>query len=283
MCAHTFIYIFIWSLLCTSHSWASPFFFFEQTSPLMRRQWGPRLRKRMMERCYAAGCKWGASCSARGRGMGASARSEFISFPSFWVSMWLPIIFHISTPVLFHLLGAGFIEKGGCPLRGSPEVNDRSPTFGGLWLGKNGGGSGRLRGGGFLWALEGSNVTFLHVLRPTSSKESLPHPICHHLPPGPSGVSGTQSSWSCWMGTGINLFNCPLSFRGRDPCQHATPLYSVGGIKIVYRCQDNSQCSFKINITNNVQCNVIINATNSFNATSRMQLLPLKWTTLPSI
>ena len=37
--------------------------------------------------------------------------------------------------------------------------------------------------------------------------------------------------WNHW-----NLFNCPFSFRGRDPCWHATPLYSVGGIKRVYKC-----------------------------------------------
>ena len=43
-----------------------------------------------------------------------------------------------------------------------------------LWAKKDGGGSGRIRGGGFLWASEGSNATFLHILSPTS-----PTKVCH--------------------------------------------------------------------------------------------------------
>ena len=99
--------------------------------------------------------------------------------------MWLSIAFHISTPVSFHLLGAGFIEKGGHPVGESPEVRDGSPMFGDLWLRENGSGSGQLRGGGFLWAPEGSNVAFLHLLSPPPHKK-----VCHtpsatisHLPP----------------------------------------------------------------------------------------------------
>ena len=73
-----------------------------------------------------------------------------------------------STPILFHLLGAGFVEKGWCSLGRGPEVGDGSPMLGGLWFRKDGGSSGRLRGGRFSWAPEGSNVAFLHVLSPTS-------------------------------------------------------------------------------------------------------------------
>ena len=53
--------------------------------------------------------------------MGTSVRSEFFFF---WVSMWLSITSYISTPVLFDLLGVGFVEKGGKSLRRGPEVGD---------------------------------------------------------------------------------------------------------------------------------------------------------------
>ena len=101
--------------------------------------------------------------------MGASARSEFLFLSLLLVSMWLSITLYISTPYFFHLLGARFIEEGGHPLGGGPEVRGGSPMLGGLWLRKDGGSSSRLRGGRFLWAPEESNVTFLHVLSPTSS------------------------------------------------------------------------------------------------------------------
>ena len=52
---------------------------------------------------------------------------------------------------------------------GSTEIRNGGTAFRGLWLGEDGSSSGRLRGGGLLWASEGSNVTFLHVLSPTSS------------------------------------------------------------------------------------------------------------------
>ena len=41
-----------------------------------------------------------------------------------WVSMWLSITFYISTPVLFHLLGVGFVEEGRLSMRRGPEVGD---------------------------------------------------------------------------------------------------------------------------------------------------------------
>ena len=83
--------------------------------------------------------------------------------------MWLPTSFHISTPVPFHLLGAGSTEKGRGPMGGRPEIRNGDTAFGGLWLGEDGSSSGRLRGEVFLWASEGSNVTFLCVSSPTSS------------------------------------------------------------------------------------------------------------------
>ena len=83
--------------------------------------------------------------------------------------MWPSTSFHISTPVLFHLLGARSTEKGGCPMGGSPEIRNGGTVFGGLWLGEDGSSGDRLRGGGFLWASEGSNFTFLCVPIPIFS------------------------------------------------------------------------------------------------------------------
>ena len=84
------------------------------------------------------------------------------------------------------------------------------------------------RGRGIVWASEGSSITHLptHIL--TSSQKVSPCPLFHHFPSALSGIQGTWSLSSCRAGTGIYLFNSPFSFRGRDPCWHATPSYSVG-------------------------------------------------------
>ena len=78
----------------------------------------------------AAGCKWGVSCLSGGGGTGASVRSEFILFSLFLVSMWLSTSFFTFLP-LYHLLGVGSTEKGGCPMGGSPEIRDGGTAFGG--------------------------------------------------------------------------------------------------------------------------------------------------------
>ena len=128
-----------------------------------------------------------------------------------------------------HLLGTGLTEESGCSLRGGPEIRGQSSASGVPWARKDGGGGGKIRGGGFLWASEGSNVMFLHILSPTSLQESPLHTICHHLPSTPSGVPRTQSFWSCQTSTRINLCNCSSSSRGRDTSQYATPSYPVEG------------------------------------------------------
>ena len=139
----------------------------------------------------------GASSQARERGMGAFVRSKFL-FPSleflcgFLLLVFFFLIFSLNYPSTFlHLLGAGLVEESGYSLRKVPEVRGQSSAPGDLWARKDEGGSGRIRGGRFLWAAEGSNVTFLLILSPTSPQESPPHTICHHLPSIPSGVPGT--------------------------------------------------------------------------------------------
>ena len=59
--------------------------FLKQMSPLMRRQWGPRLRKRVMWRHCTAGWKWGASHYTQGRGTGTFDQGKS-NLPSFLVS-----------------------------------------------------------------------------------------------------------------------------------------------------------------------------------------------------
>ena len=160
---------------------------------------------------------------------GLLLEASFYFLPlSFYVAFYYLLFFYYPCTFL-HLLGAGLVEESGHSLRRGPEVRDQSPVPGVLWVRKDGGGSGRIRGERFLWASEGSNVTFLHILSPTSPQESLPHTICHHLQSTPSGVPRNESFWSCQTGTGINLCNCSSSSRGRDTGQYATPLYSVGG------------------------------------------------------
>ena len=96
---------------------------------------------------------------------------EVSLFPSLLLGFHVAFYFfsHFYPFYFSHLLGAGSTEKGRCPMEGSPEIRNGGTAFGGLWLGEDGSCGGRLRGGGFLWASEGSNVTFLHVPRPTSS------------------------------------------------------------------------------------------------------------------
>ena len=43
-------------------------------------------------------------------------------------------------------------------------------------------------GEGSIPALEGSHITFPHVLCPTPTQKMLPHPNCHHLLATPSGA-----------------------------------------------------------------------------------------------
>ena len=140
----------------------------------------------------AVGFKWGVPCLSGGGGMGASVGDEFILFsPSFFLCGFLLLFTFLPLYIFFHLSGAWSTEKGWFPKGGGPQIGDGDTALGGQGIGKDGSGSGRFRGRGYLWASEGSNVTFLHIPNPTSSQEDLPHPICHYLPSAPSGVHRT--------------------------------------------------------------------------------------------
>ena len=159
--------------------------------------------------------------------------------------MWLSITCYILNffsfyyPCTFlHLLGAGLVEESRHSLRGGPKIRSWSSVPGVLWTRKDGGGGGRIKGGRFLWASEGSSVTFLHILSPTSPKKVFHTPSATISDSPPQEFQELQSFWSCQTGARINLCNCFSSSRGRDTGQYATPSYSVWGIKRVYRCQD---------------------------------------------
>ena len=134
----------------------------------------------------------GASSQAREGGMRALVRSEFL-FPSleFLCGFLLLAIFFLLPLHFSSSLGTGLTEESGCSSRGGPEIRGQSSASGVLWARKDGGGSGRIRDGGFLWASEGSNIMFLHILSPTSPQESLSHTICHHPSSTPSIVPRT--------------------------------------------------------------------------------------------
>ena len=86
-----------------------------------------------------------------------------------------------------------------------------------------------------LWASEGGWCHTPHIFSPTSPRKLTIS--CPPLSPiHPPGVYRMRSLWSCRTGNGGCLSSCPSSFRRGNPCQHATPLHSVGGIKQVYRC-----------------------------------------------
>ena len=166
-CVHIYVLYSIHIFFCSSHSSVSPLFFLGQMSPPMGRWWGLELRKRRTWRCCIAGCKWGASHTTRGRGTGAPARSEFISFPSFGFLCGFLLLFTFLPLYFFIFQGLDLLDLS--IVGGNPEITNGGAVFGGLWLGEDESGNGRFRDEGFLWASEGSNVTFLHVLSPTSS------------------------------------------------------------------------------------------------------------------
>ena len=141
-----------------------------------------------MWRLCIVGCKWGISHWTRGRGMGDSARSQFISFPSFGFLCGFLLLFTFLPLYFFHFLGAGSTEKGGHPMGGSPEIRNGGTVFGGLWLGEDGSDSGRLRGGGFYGLLRGAMSHSSISTAPPSNKK------VHHTPSATISCLSPQES-----------------------------------------------------------------------------------------
>ena len=132
--SHTYLCI---SLLCTSHSWASPFFSWTDESPDVEAL-GPKTKEdgdlETLRSWMEVG---GFPARPEEEAWGASTRSELL-FPSLLLGFHVAFYYFLffSTPVLFHLSGAGFVVKHGCSLGRGPEVGDGSPMLGGLCLEK---------------------------------------------------------------------------------------------------------------------------------------------------
>ena len=95
----------------------------------------------------------------------------------YFTFLFLSLIFMIS----FIFSGSGFIEK-------SQLTEGRSSATEDWGAGKNWSSSGRIGDGRSPCAPEGSHITFLHILYPTPTQKTLPHPIHHHLETTPSGA-----------------------------------------------------------------------------------------------
>ena len=141
--------------------------FLEQMSPLMRRQWGPKLRKRVMWRHCAAGWKWGVPARLEEEAWGLLIEVNLIYLP-FWYLQWLVGVLPPCSLFIFYFTVTEFTTVGQFTAWRGMAVGGGGSTFGDRGVGEVGGSSGRLRGGRFLWASEGSNVAFLHVLSPTT-------------------------------------------------------------------------------------------------------------------
>ena len=99
----------------------------------------------------------------------------------------------------------------------------------------------RIRGRGFVWALMGSHIMFLHVLHPAPTQIMPPISNHHHLcTPRRASGSYTGSFCSCHgkigVGTRSPLSSCTRGSRGDYSCPYDTPLPTVRGIKRVYKC-----------------------------------------------
>ena len=116
------------------------------------------------------------------------------SFNPFCHCSLLSLIF-VMDPIFF-FLGFGSTKEGQCTEGGGAATGDRG-------AGKDRDGSSRIRGGGFVQALEMSHITFPHVICPVPTQKMPPHPNCHHLEATPSVARGscTQSFHSCVEGS----------------------------------------------------------------------------------
>ena len=106
--------------------------------------------------------------------------------------MWFSTSLYIPTPVFsFIFQGLDLLKRAGSLREEAHRLEVEAQHLETEGLGKMEVAVAGSEAEGFLWASEGSNVTFLHIPSPTSSQENLPHPICHHLPSIPLGIHRT--------------------------------------------------------------------------------------------
>ena len=101
-----------------------------QMNLLMRRYLDLKLWKRRIWTLCAVGFKLGAPCLTGGRGMGASARSEFISFPSFGFYVTLYFFSH-SYPCIFSIFQGLDLLKNVGTLWEEAQKLEMEAAFGG--------------------------------------------------------------------------------------------------------------------------------------------------------
>ena len=159
-----------------------------QMSPPRRKCPDPKPRRRALI-FFIVGCKWGVPShpeeEAQGLLLEVGSLSCLFLVCFFYMAFYSPLYSYPCISLSFYLSGVDSAEKSQFPVGGGPQDRSGSPMPGNWGAGKNGNGSCRFRGGGFLWVHEGSNVTFLPILSPIPSQENLPYPICHHLPSAP--------------------------------------------------------------------------------------------------
>ena len=127
----------------------------------------------------------GFPCTTWGGGMGAVSRGRF-TLPSFLV---VQLIFCCSATPMFpfwsFFAGVGLAEAGQLIMQGGLQTRGGSSALrkrSACWDGSS---SGWFRGGGFLWASEGSDITLLppHILTSPKKAPCAPSATVSHLPP----------------------------------------------------------------------------------------------------
>ena len=106
-----------------------------------------------------------------------------------------------------------------------------------LWARKDGGGGGRIRGGRFPWASEGSNVTFLHILGHTSLKKVCHTPSATISHPPPQESQEPEASGPAKQALESTSVTAPPVLEGEILANMQPLCIQLGGIKRVYRCQ----------------------------------------------
>ena len=144
--------------------------------------------------------------------------------------MWLSTSFYIPTPVVFHPLGPGSTEKGGCPTGGSLEIRDGGTELGGWrdwrrWKWQSQVQRQRVSMG----LLRGA------MLHSSISPAPPPHKKVHHTPsatishPPPQESTGPDVPEPADQVMKAVSPAAPSASEGGHPCPYAAPWHSAGG------------------------------------------------------
>ena len=155
------------------------------------------------------------------------------SFNPFCHCSLLSLIF-VMDP-FFSFLGFGSTKEGHCAEGGGAKTGDRE-------AGKDRDGISRIRGREFVQALEGSHITFPHVICPIPTQKCCHTPTASISKPPPQEPEETAPKASVPVARETELaLEVPSSaaspaLEGGYPCPHDTPTPAIGGVKRVYKC-----------------------------------------------